>query len=125
MSQFRYTDQHEWAIIADNIVTVGITNFAQDQLGDLVFVELPSVGTDVVKGDEAAVIESVKAAGDVKSPVTGKVIEINQSLVTTPEKVNADPMGEGWIYKVLVENPAELQELMDEDSYKTLVATLS
>lgn len=125
MSQFRYTDQHEWAIIADNIVTVGITNFAQDQLGDLVFVELPSVGTDVVKGDEAAVIESVKAAGDVKSPVTGKVIEINQSLVTTPEKVNADPMGEGWFYKVLVENPAELQELMDEDSYKTLVATLS
>jgi len=97
MSILRYTDDHEWARLEGDSVTVGITEFAQDQLGELVFVELPTVGAVVTQGDEAAVIESVKAAGEVKSPVGGTIMEINESLVDTPEKVNDDPMGEGWI----------------------------
>ena len=125
MSILRYTDDHEWARLDGNTVTVGITEFAQDQLGELVFVELPTIGGAVIQGDEAAVIESVKAAGEVKSPVGGTIMEINESLVDTPEKVNEDPMGEGWIYKVAVENRIEWESLMDEAAYAALVANAS
>ena len=97
MSILRYTDDHEWAQLQGDTVTVGITGFAQDQLGELVFVELPTLGGAVTQGDDAAIVESVKAAGEVKSPVSGTIMEINESLVDTPEKVNDDPMGEGWI----------------------------
>jgi len=125
MSILRYTDDHEWARLEGDSVTVGITEFAQDQLGELVFVELPTVGAVVTQGDEAAVIESVKAAGEVKSPVGGTIMEINESLVDTPEKVNDDPMGEGWIYKVAITDPTEWEGLMDEAAYAALVANAS
>ncbi|HIN17055.1 MAG TPA: glycine cleavage system protein GcvH [Gammaproteobacteria bacterium] len=125
MSILRYTDDHEWARLEGDSVTVGITEFAQDQLGELVFVELPTVGAVVTQGDEAAVIESVKAAGEVKSPVGGTIMEINESLVDTPEKVNDDPMGEGWIYKVAITDPTEWESLMDEAAYAALVADTS
>ena len=125
MSIMRYTDDHEWARLEGDSVTVGITEFAQDQLGELVFVELPTVGAVVTQGDEAAVIESVKAAGEVKSPVGGTIMEINESLVDTPEKVNDDPMGEGWIYKVAIADQTEWESLMDEAAYAALVADTS
>ena len=125
MSNLRYTDDHEWARLEGDTVTVGITAFAQDQLGELVFVELPTLGGAVTQGDEAAVVESVKAAGEVKSPVSGTIMEINESLVDTPEKVNDDPMGEGWIYKVAITDPTEWESLMDEAAYAALVANAS
>ena len=125
MSNLRYTDDHEWARLEGDTVTVGITAFAQDQLGELVFVELPTLGKAVTQGDEAAVVESVKAAGEVKSPVGGTIMEINESLVDTPEKVNEDPMGEGWIYKVAIADPSEWENLMDEAAYTALVANAS
>ena len=125
MSILRYTDDHEWARLEGNTVTVGITAFAQDQLGELVFVELPTLGGAVTQGDEAAVVESVKAAGEVKSPVGGTIMEINESLVDTPEKVNDDPMGEGWIYKVAITDPTEWESLMDEAAYTAVVANAS
>ena len=125
MSILRYTDDHEWARLEGDTVTVGITEFAQDQLGELVFVELPTLGGAVTQGDEAAVVESVKAAGEVKSPVGGTIMEINESLVDTPEKVNDDPMGEGWIYKVAITDPTEWESLMDEAAYAALVANAS
>ena len=125
MSILRYTDDHEWARLEGDTVTVGITEFAQDQLGELVFVELPTVGGAVTQGDEAAVVESVKAAGEVKSPVGGTIMEINESLVDTPEKVNDDPMGKGWIYKVAITDPTEWEGLMDEAAYAALVANAS
>ena len=125
MSILRYTDDHEWARLEGDTVTVGITEFAQEQLGELVFVELPAVGAAVTQGDEAAVIESVKSAGEVKSPVGGTITEINESLVDTPEKVNEDPMGEGWIYKVAVADRIEWENLMDEAAYAALVANAS
>ena len=125
MSILRYTDDHEWARLEGHTVTVGITAFAQDQLGELVFVELPTLGGAVTQGDEAAVVESVKAAGEVKSPVGGTIMEINESLVDTPEKVNDDPMGEGWIYKVAITDPTEWESLMDEAAYAALVANTS
>ena len=125
MNILRYTADHEWARLEGNTVTVGITEFAQDQLGELVFVELPTVGTTVAQGGDAAVIESVKAAGEVKSPVAGTIMEINESLVDTPEKVNNDPTGEGWIYKVAITDPTEWESLMDEQTYAALVANAS
>ena len=125
MNILRYTDDHEWARLEGHTVTVGITAFAQDQLGELVFVELPTLGGAVTQGDEAAVVESVKAAGEVKSPVGGTIMEINESLVDTPEKVNDDPMGEGWIYKVAITDPTEWESLMDEAAYAALVANAS
>ena len=125
MSILKYTDDHEWARLEGDTVTVGITAFAQDQLGELVFVELPTLGGAVTQGDEAAVVESVKAAGEVKSPVGGTIMEINESLVDTPEKVNDDPMGEGWIYKVAITDPTEWESLMDEAAYAALVANAS
>ena len=125
MTQTKYTEDHEWARLEDGIVTVGITNFAQDQLGDLVFVELPVVGQVVNKGDEAAIIESVKAAGDVKSPIGGEISEINESLVEAPEQVNKDPMGVGWFYKISISNTNEWENLMDKEAYEALVTSSS
>jgi glycine cleavage system H protein len=125
MSILKYTDDHEWAQLEGDTVTVGITEFAQDQLGELVFVELPTLGGAVTQGDYAAIVESVKAAGEVKSPVSGTIVEINESLVDTPEKVNDDPMGEGWIYKVTITDPTEWESLMDEAAYTILVTNAS
>jgi glycine cleavage system H protein len=125
MSNLKYTDDHEWVRIdGDDVVTVGITNFAQEQLGELVFVELPAVDSDVSQGDEAAVIESVKAAGEVKSPVTGTIIEVNDALPDSPELVNEDPTGAGWFYNVKMADPAELEGLKDQDAYQSYIETL-
>ena len=124
MNDLKYTADHEWAFLDEDIVTVGITDFAQDQLGELVYVELPKTGIEVNVGQEVVVIESVKAAGDVKSPVKGTVVEVNSALNDDPEKVNADPTGEGWFYRVRVASPSDLDKLMDETAYQELIATL-
>ncbi len=124
MSELRYTDDHEWALAEGDTITVGITDYAQEQLGELVYVELPAVGTLVQQGDDAAVIESVKAAGDVKSPVSGTITQVNENLNDAPEKVNEDPLGRGWFYKVSISNPQELDNLLSEDDYNKLIASL-
>jgi glycine cleavage system H protein len=124
MNDLKYTADHEWACLDQDIVTIGITDFAQDQLGELVYVELPETGIEVNVGQEVVVIESVKAAGDVKSPVKGTVVEVNSALNDDPEKVNADPTGEGWFYRVRIASPSDLDKLMDETAYQELIATL-
>ena len=125
MSDIRYTNDHEWARLDGVLVTVGITDYAQDQLGELVYVELPAVGTAVNQGDEAAVIESVKAAGDVKSPVTGTIVEVNDSLNDSPESVNDDATGVGWFYKIEISDTSELDNLLSEADYNALITELS
>ena len=125
MSDLRYTNDHEWARLVGDLVTVGITDYAQDQLGELVYVELPAVGTAVNQGDEAAVIESVKAAGDVKSPVTGTILEVNDSLNDAPESVNDDPTGKGWFYKIKIADTSELDSLLSESAYNTMISELT
>ena len=118
MSEMKFTEDHEWILMEDeDIALVGITDYAQDQLGELVFVELPEVGSQYSQGSETAVIESVKAAGDVKAPVSGTVLAVNESLIDEPEKVNADPTGEGWFFRLRITDPSELAGLMDEDAY--------
>jgi glycine cleavage system H protein len=113
-----YTEEHEWIRRDGDTATVGITDFAQGQLGDIVFVELPEVGRQVTKGGEAAVVESVKAASDVYAPVSGEVVEANQALTDDPSLVNSDPEGEGWFFRLRLSNEAELEGLMDADAYK-------
>lgn len=125
MSDIRYTNDHEWARPEGLLVTVGITDYAQDQLGELVYIELPVVGTAVNQGDEAAVIESVKAAGDVKSPVTGTIVEVNDSLNDSPESVNDDPTGVGWFYKIEIADTSEFDNLLSESAYNGLISELS
>lgn len=125
MSNIKYTQEHEWLRIEDDgAVTVGITDFAQNHLGDLVYVQLPEVGAEMSKGDEAAVIESVKTAGEILMPADGVVLEVNPSLGAEPGKVNADPMGEGWFFKMKPSRIAELDGLMDENAYSAYIATL-
>ena len=114
-----YTKEHEWIRVEGGQATVGITDFAQGQLGDVVFVEVPEAGKQVKKGDEAAVVESVKAASDVYAPVSGEVVEGNQALVDDPALVNSDPEGEGWFFKLTLSDTSELDGLMDADAYKT------
>lgn len=122
MSELKYSEDHEWLRVDDDTtVTIGITHFAQEQLGDIVYVELPELGQQVNKDGDTAVVESVKAASDVKSPVSGIVLAINELLSDEPEKVNADPTGEGWFLKLKLDNPAEIDELMDEAAYQTLI----
>jgi glycine cleavage system H protein len=113
----RFTKNHEWLRIEANIGTVGITDYAQQQLGDIVFVELPQPGSPVVKGSAAAVVESVKAASDVYSPISGEVVETNPALSSNPALINSDPMGEGWFFKVKIFHPEELEDLMDANAY--------
>ena len=118
-SELRYSDTHEWASPPDDgVVTVGITDFAQDQLGDVVFVELPEVGSTVAKGDAVAVVESVKTASDIYAPAAGEVIEVNQELENSPEKINLGPYGEGWILRIRIEDPDALADLLDAEGYR-------
>ena len=124
MSTIRYSEDHEWISVAGGVGTVGVTDYAQEQLGDVVFVEVPEAGKDVEKGDEAAVIESVKAASELYAPVSGEVTEGNEALADEPGKVNSDPMGEGWFFKIKLSDPSELDALMDEAAYKSFVAGL-
>ena len=114
----KYNDSHEWVAVEDNIATIGISDHAQELLGELVFVELPEIGTEMEKGDEAAVVESVKAASDVYAPISGEVIEVNEALESAPNLVNDEPYGEGWIYRVKLTNLAEVDDLMDASSYQ-------
>jgi glycine cleavage system H protein len=113
-----YTEEHEWIRIEGDTATVGITDFAQGQLGDVVFVELPDAGRQVSKGGEAAVVESVKAASDVYAPVSGEVTEANQALSDDPSLVNTDPEGEGWFFRLRLSDASELDGLMDAEAYK-------
>ncbi len=115
----KFTEDHEWLNPDGDIVTVGITGHAQEQLGDIVFVELPEIGTRVSKGDEVVVIESVKAASDIASPVDGEIVEINEAIVETPGMVNEDAEGEGWFFKVRTDNADQLDEYMDDTATRT------
>lgn len=120
----KYTEDHEWARADGDAYRVGITDYAQRQLGDIVYVELPQVGDEVAAGAEAAVVESVKAAGDVKSPLSGTVTAVNEQLNDAPEKVNDDPEGDGWFYAVRASEPAQLDALLDADAYQKFVDEL-
>jgi glycine cleavage system H protein len=119
-----FTDQHEWILVEGDIGTVGISEYAQEQLGDVVYVELPEVGKAVDKGDEAAVVESVKAASEIYAPVTGEVIEINDALTDDPATVNRSAMEDGWFFKVKISDPSELTDLMNEKRYADYIETL-
>ena len=122
MSAPRFTKDHEWVRLDGELATVGISDYAQSQLGDVVYVELPAIGRQLERGKEAAVVESVKAASDVYAPVSGEVAEVNEALAADPAKVNADPMGEGWFLKLRIADPTELDALMDEAAYRRFVA---
>ncbi|WP_092621639.1 glycine cleavage system protein GcvH [Roseospirillum parvum] len=124
MSELRYTEDHEWIRVEGDTATVGISAYAQEQMGDVVFVELPEPGRALAQGDEAAVVESVKAASEVYSPLTGEVSEANPALEETPGLVNEDPTGEGWLFKLKMAEPAEAEGLMDAEAYQTFLAGL-
>lgn len=119
MPQTHFTKDHEYARIEGDVATIGISNYAQEQLGDVVYVELPEVGRQLKKGDDAAVVESVKAASDVYAPLSGEVIEANAELADNPAAVNAEAEGGGWFFKIRLSDTGELAELMGEDDYKT------
>jgi glycine cleavage system H protein len=122
MSETRYTKDHEWVRQEGDIAVIGITDYAQAQLGDVVYVELPEIGRAVERGKEAAVVESAKAASEVYAPVSGEIVEVNGELLGNPAQVNADAMGEGWFIKIRLTDPKELDGLMDEASYREFVA---
>ena len=124
MSNVKFTEDHEWIRIEGDIGTIGITDYAQEQLGDVVYVELPDVGRKVEKGKDMAVVESVKAASEVYAPVSGSVTAINDKLTAEPATVNAAAMGDGWFVKIKLSNPSELDKLMDEAAYKKYVEGL-
>jgi glycine cleavage system H protein len=122
-SELKYTKEHEWVRIDDDgHAIVGITDHAQELLGDMVYVELPEVGTNVAVEDETGVVESVKAASDVYAPVSGEIIEVNEDLVDEPESINSDPYDAGWLYKVELANESDLDELLTPDEYADLIA---
>jgi len=118
----KFTEEHEWLVVEnDGIITVGITEHAATSLGDIVFVEMPEEGTVVVKGDECVVIESVKAASDIISPLDGEIVEVNSALEEDPGKINEDPLGAAWFFKIRAEDPSQMDEYMDEAAYKQLI----
>jgi glycine cleavage system H protein len=121
MTVLRYTKDHEWVRLDGDLAVIGITDYAQSQLGDVVYVELPELGHRVEQGKEAAVVESVKAASEVYAPVSGEVAEVNDALAADPAKVNADPLGEGWFMKLRLDDPKQLDGLMDEAAYQRFV----
>jgi glycine cleavage system H protein len=121
MTEARFTKDHEWVRLDGDVAVIGITDYAQAQLGDVVYVELPEIGRRIEQGKEAAIVESVKAASDVYAPVSGEVVEANEALATDPAKVNADPMGEGWFLKLRLADPKQLDALMDEAAYQRFV----
>jgi glycine cleavage system H protein len=125
MAETRYTKDHEYIRLDGDTAVIGITDYAQGQLGDVVFVELPAIGKKVGKGDEAAVVESVKAASEVYAPVSGEVVAVNSALEGSPGTVNEDPLGSGWFVKMKLADPSEIEGLMTEEQYKTFVASMS
>jgi len=119
-----FTKEHEWIRVEGDTATVGISNHAQEALGDIVFAEVPEAGRRLAKGQDAAVVESVKAASDVYAPVSGEVVEGNQAVADDPALINSDPEGDGWFFKIKLDNPGELDGLMDEGAYREWVKTL-
>ena len=124
MATTYYSEEHEWITIEGNSGTVGITDFAQEQLGDIVFAEVTKANEEVTKDEEVAVVESVKAASDIFSPVSGLISEVNVLLEDAPETINSDPLENGWIFKITITNPDELDDLMDLDSYNKFVESI-
>ena len=125
MSELKYTEDHQWIRLEeDNTAVIGITDYAQEQLGDVVYVEMPEVGRELGKDDEAAIVESVKAAGEVKMPLTGTVLSVNENLLDEPELVNADPEGEGWFMTISIINLEEVEGLMDDNDYNEFLTGL-
>lgn len=121
-AELKYAETHEWVSLEDDgTVVVGITDHAQDALGDIVYVELPEVGASADSGGEVAVVESVKAASDIYSPVSGEIVEINSALEDQPETVNQSPYGDGWLFRVKLAEPEDIQSLMDADAYKAMI----
>ncbi|RVU35045.1 glycine cleavage system protein GcvH [Hwanghaeella grinnelliae] len=118
MSDMKFSEEHEWVSVDGDIATIGITNFAQEQLGDVVFVDLPEVGGQVSQGGDAGVVESVKAASEVYTPLSGEIVEVNEDLESAPDLVNTDPEGDGWFFKLRMDDTAELDDLMDAAAYK-------
>ena len=118
MDQVVYTKDHEWLKIEGNLVTIGVTQFAQEQLGDVVFIELPEVGGELIAGDEAAVIESVKAAGEIAVPIDGVVVAVNEALVDQPDLLNSAPETEGWIFQLTPSEDVEISNFMDAEQYQ-------
>ena len=121
----RYTQSHEYVRVEDGIGVVGVTDYAQSQLGDVVFVELPPIGQSLSKGAEAATVESVKAASEVNAPVSGTVVDVNSALADSPGLVNEDPSGKGWFLKIKLADGAEIDSLMDEDAYREFLKAVS
>ena len=124
MADIKYSQEHEWIRVEGDVGTIGITSYAQEQLGDVVFVDVPQAGRKVAKGEACAVVESVKAASDIYAPVSGEVVEANAGLADAPGDVNADPMGKGWFFKIRLSDKGELAGLMDEAAYNAFVKTL-
>ncbi|WP_305969708.1 MULTISPECIES: glycine cleavage system protein GcvH [unclassified Mameliella] len=118
----KFTEEHEWLLVEGDLVVVGITNHAAEQLGDIVFVELPDEGREVTKDEEVVVIESVKAASDILAPLDGEIVEVNEPIVEEPGKINEDPEGEAWFFKMKVEDLSALDDLMDEKAYKDFIS---
>ncbi len=125
MSDVKYTSDHEWIRLEGDVATIGVSDYAQEQLGDVVYVNLPDVGKAVAKGAEAAVVESVKAASEVYTPLTGEIVEVNDSLGDNPGQINEDAEGNGWFMKIRISDQAELDGLMNADEYATFVENLS
>jgi glycine cleavage system H protein len=125
MSLIKFTKDHEWIRVEGDIGTVGITNHAQHALGDIVFVDLPEIGCEVTQGTDAAVVESVKAASEVYAPVDGEVTAVNDALTEEPARVNTDPLGEGWFFRLRLTNPAQLDQLLDHDAYQSYLEGLA
>ena len=121
-TELKFLSSHEWVLVEDNVATVGVTDHAQELLGDLVYVELPEQGSSVAAGDSVGVIESVKAASDTYAPVSGEVVEINEELESSPERINTDPYGDGWMYKIAMEDPEEIGDLLDAEAYSEAIA---
>jgi len=122
-SELKFLSTHEWVLVDGDKATIGISDHAQELLGDLVFVELPEVGSAVSAGDTVAVVESVKAASDTYAPVSGEVIEVNEELEDSPERINDDPYGDGWMYRVKMDDPDEVDGLLNADSYTDAIAS--
>ena len=121
MSEKKYTKDHEWISLQDQVATIGITNFAQESLGDIVFVELPKIGKFINKGDQIGVVESVKAASEIYAPISGEIIEVNDELTNTPELINTNPEDSGWYIKIKLEKTNELNNLLNFDQYKKII----
>jgi len=116
-AELKFLSSHEWVLVEDGIATIGVSDHAQELLGDLVFVELPELESSVSAGDSVAVIESVKAASDTYAPVSGEIVEVNDELEDSPERINDDPYGDGWMYKIKMEDPDEVGDLLDAEAY--------